>query len=90
MKIFNFYRRKVVMSCFAVTMMSASVNTEVFAEEDKNIVVAFPDKWMIRAGAYLIDDTKTQVSVNSNLFGLGTTIDYQKDLASDALNRHSR
>jgi len=40
---------------------------------------AFPDKWMIRAGAYIVDGANTKVSVVS-AFGVGAIIDYQKDL----------
>ena len=40
---------------------------------------AMSDNWMVRAGAYFINNTQTKVSINSDLGGLGTTIDYQKD-----------
>ncbi len=41
---------------------------------------AFPDKYMIRAGSYFVDGSRTQFSINSGTAGLGTTIDYKKDL----------
>lgn len=50
---------------------------------DDESAVAFPDKWMIRVGAYIVDDSNTQVSVNSNIGGLGTTIDFQRDLGGE-------
>jgi len=43
---------------------------------------AFPDRWMIRLGAYVVDGADTQVSVNSDV-GLGTSIDYERDLGGD-------
>ena len=50
--------------------------------EDEAPVFAFPDKWMVRLGAYIIDGANTTVSVNSAL-GLGAVIDYQKDLGGE-------
>ena len=50
--------------------------------EDEAPVFAFPDKWMVRLGAYIVDGANTTVSVNSAL-GLGAVIDYQKDLGGE-------
>ncbi len=83
MKNFNCYTWNVLKSFLFITMVSAALNTSAVAHEGTNLAVAFPDKWMIRAGTYFVEDTDTQVSVNSNLFGLGTTIDYQKDLGGE-------
>ena len=52
--------------------------------------VAFPDKWMLRAGAYVVDDSNTQFSVSSDVAGLGTVIDFQRDFggkSSDTIPR---
>ena len=54
--------------------------TETISEEE---AVAFPDKIMIRIGGYFIDDAKTTVSFNTGVAGLGTTIDYQKNLGGE-------
>ena len=50
---------------------------------DDETVVAFPDKWMLRVGAYIIDGANTQVSINTPAGNLGTTIDYKKDLGGE-------
>jgi len=50
--------------------------------EDEAPVYAFPDKWMIRAGAYIVNDANTKVSVSSSV-GVGAIIDYQKDLGGE-------
>ena len=71
-----------VMSLFAALIASASILKNARAE-DEAPGYAFPDKWMIRAGAYIVDQSNTQVSVNSNVGGLGTTIDYQRDLGGE-------
>ena len=60
------------------------------AADDESVGVAFPDKYMVRLGAYIVDNSNTQFSVNSDLLGLGTTIDYQRDLggaSSDTIPR---
>jgi hypothetical protein len=45
--------------------------------------VAFPDKYMVRLGAYIIDAADTQFSISSDIGGLGTVIDYSRDLGGD-------
>lgn len=52
------------------------------ASEEEAAAVAFPDKYMIRLGAYIVDGSDTQFSVNSPS-GLGTVIDYSRDLGGD-------
>jgi hypothetical protein len=69
------------MSLFAATFLSASLFNHAMAE-DEAPVFAFPDKWMVRLGAYVIDGANTTVSVNSAV-GLGAVIDYQKDLGGE-------
>ena len=54
------------------------------AAEDEAPGVAFPDKYMVRLGAYFVDGSDTQFSVSSNNIGLGTVIDYQRDLGGDS------
>lgn len=59
-----------------------SFNSAV-AEEAQQTNVAFPDTWMIRAGTYIVDGANTKFSVVSDA-GLGTVIDYNKDLNGDS------
>ena len=70
---------QVVTGILATVMMAGSVS----AAEDEAAVYAFPDKFMIRLGAYFVDDSSTQFSVSSPV-GIGTVIDYQRDLGGDS------
>ena len=69
----------------AVAVITYGVMTgSAIAAENEMPTTAFPDKWMLRAGAYVVDGSKTEVSLNSDTTaGLGTTIDYQRDLGGD-------
>jgi hypothetical protein len=71
----------VVVLSFMAAVTSMSVSSPAAADEQPT--VAFPDTWMIRLGAYVVDGSNTQVSVNSALGGLGTTIDFQRDLGGE-------
>ena len=76
------YTRSAVISFFIAVMASTSMIKNVIAEENEELTVAFPDKWKIRLGAYIIDGANTTVSVNSDI-SLGAIIDYQKDLGGE-------
>ncbi len=76
------YTRSAVISFFIAVMASTSMIKNVIAEEHEELTVAFPDKWMIRVGAYIVDGANTTVSVNSDV-ALGAVIDYQKDLGGE-------
>ena len=52
------------------------------AAEDEAPGVAFPDKYMVRLGVYYVDGSDTQFSVSSPI-GIGTVIDYQRDLGGE-------
>ena len=82
MRFVSRYTKPVVMSLFVATVISTSVLNHAIAEDDPERVFAFPDKWMIRLGAYIVDGAKTQFSVTSDL-GIGALIDYQKDLGGE-------
>ncbi len=77
---FERFAKTVALPLFAATVTSLSTFNQAVADEETT--VAFPDKWMIRLGAYVIDGADTQVSVNSP-FGIGTSIDYQRDLGGE-------
>jgi hypothetical protein len=80
MRFINSFSKLVVVSFVTASFISTFAISDANAEETE---VAFPDSWMFRLGAYVIDDSKTKVSLNSDLGGLGTTIDYQKDLGGE-------
>ena len=82
MKIIKRSTRSAAISFFIAVMASTSMIKNVIAEENEELTVAFPDKWMLRLGAYIIDGANTTVSVNSAI-GLGAVIDYQKDLGGE-------
>lgn len=68
-----------------VTIISSCMlTTSVIAAEADDSAVAFPDKYMIRLGAYVVDGSDTQFSVSSDVLGLGTVIDYQRDFGGDS------
>jgi hypothetical protein len=62
---------------------AASLYASNGAAAEDEMTVAFPDRWMVRFGAYVVDGSNTQVSLNSDIGGLGTTIDYQRDLGGE-------
>jgi len=71
-----------VTSLSAVIVISASISNSAVAE-DETAVYAFPDRWMIRVSSYFINHADTSFSLNSDFGGLGTTIDYDKDLGGE-------
>ena len=77
------YTKSVVMSLLTAAIIHASLVNHAVADDDPELTFAFPDQWMVRVGAYIVDGANTQFSVNSALGGLGATIDYQKDLGGE-------
>ena len=69
---------QVVTGILTTVMMAGSVS----AAEDEAAVYAFPDKYMLRLGAYIVDGADTQFSVSKD--GLGAVIDYARDLGGDS------
>ncbi|UCB55820.1 MAG: hypothetical protein JSW45_04640 [Thiotrichales bacterium] len=80
MRFINRIAKSAMMLCAVSAIPVLSAGT-AYAEEEP--VVAFPDEWMFRLGAYVVDDAKTTVSINSDLGGLGTVIDYSRDLGGE-------
>jgi hypothetical protein len=68
----------------ATIISSCMLTASVIAAETDATAVAFPDKYMIRLGVYVIDDSNTQFGVSSDVAGLGTVIDYQRDFGGDS------
>jgi hypothetical protein len=80
MRFIKRYTKPVVMSLCAAIASTSIINNAI--ADDEAQVYAFPDKWMIRLGAYIVDGSNTTVSVGSPV-GLGAIIDYQKDLGGE-------
>ncbi len=64
-----------------VIIVTGMLSGSVRAAEDEAAVYAFPDKYMLRLGTYIVDGSDTQFSVSKS--GLGTVIDYNRDLGGD-------
>lgn len=79
MKLVNGYAKSMLSLVMLLTGTSV-VSTSAFSAEESTESKAFPDRYMIRAGSYIVDGSRTQFSINSSKAGLGTTIDYKKDL----------
>lgn len=80
----NTYLKKTfAISILSITITAASFFNSAMAEEDQEPAVAFPDKYMIRLGTYIVDGADTLFSVTSDV-GLGTVIDYSRDLGGDS------
>ena len=61
----------------SMPMLQAAENTESSADE------SYPDRFKISLGSYFIQDTNTEVSVNSSVGNIGTTINMERDLGTD-------
>jgi hypothetical protein len=83
MMVYNDFIKAVTGSVVAVFIASVMVAGSAVAAEDEAPGVAFPDKYMVRLGAYFVDGSDTQFSVSSPI-GIGTVIDYQRDLGGES------
>ena len=81
MKYLNSTARRMLMSACPIILAPLCLSDHALADAESP-AYAFPDKWMIRAGAYVVDGADTQISINSDV-GLGTSIDYQRDLGGE-------
>jgi len=81
--VYNNFTKAVAGSIAAVFITSVMVTGTAVAAEDEVPGVAFPDKYMLRLGAYYVDGSDTQFSVSSPVGGIGTVIDYQRDLGGE-------
>ena len=77
------FKRLINLSYVLLFTFTASLTVNYDAAAEDELTVAFPDRWMVRLGAYVVDGSNTQVSLNSDIGGLGTTIDYQRDLGGE-------
>ena len=82
---FNKYLIKAVAAPIVATIIATGMLTgSVNAAEEEAAALAFPDTWMLRLGSYIVDGADTQFSVSSDVAGLGTVIDYNRDLGGDS------
>jgi hypothetical protein len=79
----NRYIKTVVVPVVAAIITTGILTGKVIAAEDEAVAVAFPDRYMLRLGTYIVDGSNTQFSVSSPS-GLGTVIDYNRDLGGDS------
>ena len=78
----KYFIKAVVAPVVTVVIASGLLTGSVSAAEEE--AVAFPDTWMLRLGSYIVDGSDTQFSVSSDVAGLGTVIDYNRDLGGDS------
>ena len=71
-----------VVSCLAAAIASPTAVNNAFADETEGQTDVLSDKWMLRLGAYIVDGADTTVAVNTPV-GVGTIIDYQRDLGGE-------
>ena len=73
-----------LVSIILVTMVLSSVHIEVLASEKETPQFAFPEKYMLRLGAYYINDTNTKIGLNPTGGGIGTIVDFNRDLGAES------
>ena len=73
-----------LVSIILVTMVLSSLHIEVLASEKETPQFAFPDKYMLRVGAYYINDTNTKIGLNPTGGGIGTLVDFNRDLGAES------
>ena len=78
----NDFMKAVAAPMVAAIITSGVLSGSAIAAEDEAAVYAFPDKYMLRLGAYIVDGADTQFSVSKD--GLGAVIDYARDLGGDS------
>lgn len=78
----NDFMKAVAAPMVAAIITSGVLSGSAIAAEDEAAVYAFPDKYMLRLGAYIVDGADTQFSVSKD--GLGAVIDYSRDLGGDS------
>ena len=72
----------IAMPIATAIVLGGLLSGSVSATENEADAVAFPDKYMLRVGTYIVDGADTQFSVSTN--GLGTVIDYSRDLGGES------
>ena len=72
----------IAMPIATAIVLGGLLSGSVSAAENEADVLAFPDKYMLRVGTYIVDGADTQFSVSTN--GLGTVIDYSRDLGGES------
>ncbi len=75
--------KAVAMPLVAGIVTTGMMVNSVSAAEEEALTVAFPDKYMLRLGGYIVDGSDTQFSVTSDI-GLGTVIDFSRDLGGES------
>ena len=81
--------KRIFLKVFSTPLVTAVtlcclISGNVSAAEEETTTFAFPDKYMIRLGGYIVDGANTTFSVTSDIGGLGTVIDYSRDLGGDS------
>jgi len=75
--------KKQFISCCFLLLGFLSTSLLQAEENSESSDSAYPDKFKIQLGAYYVEDTNTEVSINSSIGGIGTTIDMERDLGTE-------
>ena len=79
----NFIKTVAASTVASILTLGIVASNVIAAEAEKDeAVYAFPDRYMIRLGGYIVDGADTKFSVTRD--GLGTVIDYNRDLNGDS------
>ncbi|MBZ2168724.1 hypothetical protein [Marinobacter sp. F4216] len=73
--------RSFVLTALTPFLGAAIMPSTAFAEDTENN--GFPDKIMLQVGAFSVFDSSTSLTANGVQTGLGTTIDFERDLDGD-------
>jgi hypothetical protein len=77
------YLIKVVAAPIITAVITSGIlSGSAIAADEEETTVAFPDKYMVRLGAYIVDGSDTQFSVSGSV--LGTVIDFSRDLGGES------
>jgi hypothetical protein len=79
----NSFIKAVSGSMVTIIVTFGLLTGNVLAAEGEEREFAFPEKYMLRLGTYIVDGSDTQFSVSSPGL-LGTVIDYNRDLGGDS------
>ena len=74
--------RAAAVSCLAAILVATAGVNNARADDIEETRYVGSDKWMLRLGAYFIDGADTTVAINTPI-GVGTIIDYQRDLGGE-------
>lgn len=74
---------KVISSCLLMYGLLSMPTLQAAESTESSPDESYPDKFKISLGAYIVEDTDTEVAINSDIGNIGTTINMERDLGTD-------